>query len=145
MLRLSIQLLDQINNINIGNNKELDKLQLSQEGSPPTFHLQDAAQIVGVHEHMDKRIGNNQNAIVTSRIRHEEESNNSCYTAVVIDVKECHLTERFSQHEEECVNVLPILLHIINIDELELISPQFAYMSKPLGVVGVKINRLTSE
>ena len=71
-------------------------MQLGQVGAPPTLHLQDTAQIVGIHEHMDKRIGNNQNAIVTSRIRHEKESNNSRYTAVMVDVKESNLTERFA-------------------------------------------------
>lgn len=140
-------ILDQIHYIHVGDDEELDELELGEVRSPPALHLQHTAQVVGIHEHVDEGVGDHKNAVITSRVGHEEETNNSSNTTVVIHVQEGHLTEGLAEDEEEGIEVLPVLLDIVNVDELGMRRNRNrrSYMSDPLGVLAVEIDSLTSK
>lgn len=102
---------------------------------------------MGVHEHVDEGVGDHKNAVITSGVGHEEETNNSSNTTVVIHVQEGHLTEGLAKDEEEGIEVLPVLLDVVDVDELGMRRNRNrrSYMSDPLGVVAVEIDRLASK
>ena len=74
---------------------------------------------MGVHEHMHERIQENGHAIITTRIHMKEETDHKCDAAVMVHMKESHLTIGFTENEQEGIRKLPVLLQIEDIDVLQ--------------------------
>lgn len=110
--------LDQVSHVDHGDQHELDKLQLRQNGSPPALHAQHRTQIVCVHEHVDERVQQHGKTVVASGIHVEEEVGHYRDAAVVVHVQEGHLAVRLAQNEQEGVDELPVLLDVEDVDEL---------------------------
>lgn len=108
-------ILDQIEDVDSGDDNELNELQLGQHGSPPALHSQNRAEVVGVHEHMDEGVQQDRHALITSGVGQEEQADHDGDTAVVIDVKEGDLAVGLAQNEQEGVDKLPVLLNIENV------------------------------
>lgn len=110
-LTLSL-LLHKIHHIRSGDQHELHQLQESEKRSPPALHAKNGAQVVRIHQHVNKRVQQHRNAVISSGVVVKEEGNNDSDAAVVIHVEEGHLAVGFAQDEEEGVNKLPVLLHV---------------------------------
>ena len=67
---------------------------------------------MGIHQHVNKRVQQHRNAVISSGIVVKEEGNNDSDAAVVIHVEEGHLAVGLAQDEEESVDKLPVLLHV---------------------------------
>ena len=60
-------------------------------------------------------------------------------------MEESDLAVGLSQYEQESINILPVLLNVVNIDELNLKQMGIVYVSNPLRILAVKINILTGK
>lgn len=74
---------------------------------------------MGVHKHMYKRVQKNRHTIITARIHMKEETDHEGDAAVMVHMKEGHLTVRLAENEQEGISKLPIFLQIENIHILQ--------------------------
>lgn len=70
----------------------------------------------------------------------KEKTDHKCDTAVMINMKERHLTIRLTENKQEGIGKLPVLLQIEDVDVLGIIFDQHAYMSNSFGILSIKIN-----
>ena len=77
---------------------------------------------MSVHEHVDEGVGDHEDAVIASRVGHEEKTNHGSNTAVVIHMKEGDLAERLAEYEQEGINVFPVLLNVVDVHKLGMSS-----------------------
>ena len=73
---------------------------------------------MSIHQHVNKGIGKDQNAVISTRVGHQEQTNNHCHAAMMVHMEESNLTIGLSENEQESVNKLPVFLHVVNIHKL---------------------------